>query len=193
MPYNPYLLAKFNCHINVEVCTTVKSVKYIYKYIYKGYDSATVQIQGSGEQVQQVDNEDEIAKFLNARYVGSTEAMWRIFEFPMHFQSHTIIRLDIHLENNQNIVFREGQAAQAIQSARRTKLLAYFKLNEVDPAARAYRYVDLPLHYVWVDKDKIWKNRQQGGEKIISRMYVVSPKDVELFHLRLLLLHVTGP
>lgn len=25
VPYNPYLLAKFNCHINVEVCTTVKS------------------------------------------------------------------------------------------------------------------------------------------------------------------------
>ena len=25
--------------INVEVCTTVKSVKYIYKYVYKGYDS----------------------------------------------------------------------------------------------------------------------------------------------------------
>lgn len=175
------------------IIVTLCLITLIIKYIYKGYDSATVQIQGSGEQVQQVDNEDEIAKFLNARYVGSTEAMWRIFEFPMHFQSHTIIRLDIHLENNQNIVFREGQAAQAIQSARRTKLLAYFKLNEVDPAARAYRYVDLPLHYVWVDKDKIWKNRQQGGEKIISRMYVVSPKDVELFHLRLLLLHVTGP
>ena len=29
--YNPYLLTKFNCHIIFEVCTTVKSVKYIYK------------------------------------------------------------------------------------------------------------------------------------------------------------------
>lgn len=25
VPYNPYLLAKFNCHINVEVCTTVNT------------------------------------------------------------------------------------------------------------------------------------------------------------------------
>lgn len=29
VPYNPYLLIKFNCHMNVEVCTTVKSIKYI--------------------------------------------------------------------------------------------------------------------------------------------------------------------
>lgn len=38
VPYNPYLLAKFNYHINVEICSTVKAVKYIYKYIYKGHD-----------------------------------------------------------------------------------------------------------------------------------------------------------
>ena len=33
-----------SCYINVEVCTTVKSVKYIYKYVYKGYDSASVEL-----------------------------------------------------------------------------------------------------------------------------------------------------
>ena len=31
VPYNAYLLAKYDCHINVEVCTTVKSVKYIFE------------------------------------------------------------------------------------------------------------------------------------------------------------------
>jgi hypothetical protein len=43
VPYNPCLLAKFNFHINFKVCTTVKSVKYVYKYAYKGYDSASVE------------------------------------------------------------------------------------------------------------------------------------------------------
>lgn len=160
VPYNPYLLAKFNCHINVEVCTTVKSVKYIYKYIYKGYDSATVSIADD-----QLVNIDEIANFLNARYVGSTEAMWRILEYRMHFQSHTIYRLDIHLENCHNVYFRDGEAEQAVQRPRQTKLLAYFQLNCVDVNARQYRYVDIPLHYVWNDKDKMWKNRKQGGGK----------------------------
>ena len=34
--------------------------------------------------------------------------------------------------------------------------------------------------------------RQRGGQRIISRMYSVSPADSEKFHLRLLLLHVLG-
>ena len=28
LPHNPYLLLKFNCHINDEVCSTVQCVKY---------------------------------------------------------------------------------------------------------------------------------------------------------------------
>jgi len=36
VPHNPYLFAKYNCHINVEVCASVKAIKYIHKYIYKG-------------------------------------------------------------------------------------------------------------------------------------------------------------
>ena len=37
VPFNKYLLLRFNAHINVEVCTSVHSVKYIYKYIFKGF------------------------------------------------------------------------------------------------------------------------------------------------------------
>lgn len=40
VPYNPYLLLKFNCHINVEVCSTVQSIKYLFKYCFKGHDCA---------------------------------------------------------------------------------------------------------------------------------------------------------
>ncbi len=43
VPYNPGLLLKYNCHINVEVCSTVKSVKYLYKYVYKGGDRAVIE------------------------------------------------------------------------------------------------------------------------------------------------------
>jgi len=45
VPYNPYLLAKYDCHINVEISASVKAVKYIHKYVYKGHDRATVQIE----------------------------------------------------------------------------------------------------------------------------------------------------
>lgn len=37
VPHNPYLLAKFDYHLNVEICSTIKAVKYLCKYIYKGH------------------------------------------------------------------------------------------------------------------------------------------------------------
>jgi hypothetical protein len=44
VPYNPYLCKKFNAHINVEVCSHTIAIKYLFKYIYKGLDRATVEI-----------------------------------------------------------------------------------------------------------------------------------------------------
>jgi len=40
VPYNPYLSKRFKCHINVEYCGSIKAVKYLYKYTYKGHDRA---------------------------------------------------------------------------------------------------------------------------------------------------------
>lgn len=36
VPYSPILSKIFKCHINVENCNSVKSIKYICKYIFKG-------------------------------------------------------------------------------------------------------------------------------------------------------------
>ncbi|XP_027171644.1 uncharacterized protein LOC113771236 [Coffea eugenioides] len=42
--YSPYLLATFDCHINVEICSTIKLVKYMYKYVFKGHDSINFRV-----------------------------------------------------------------------------------------------------------------------------------------------------
>ena len=42
VPYNSYHLLKYNAHINVEICSTVSAVKYLYKYVYKGHDRAII-------------------------------------------------------------------------------------------------------------------------------------------------------
>ncbi|GBM60230.1 hypothetical protein AVEN_273536-1 [Araneus ventricosus] len=70
-PYNPWLLKTFNEHINVEVCASVKCVKYLYKYVYKGHDAASVKIQKEGAL-----DHDEILSFVEGRYVSAPEAMW---------------------------------------------------------------------------------------------------------------------
>ncbi|KNZ78075.1 hypothetical protein J132_02265 [Termitomyces sp. J132] len=76
VPYNPYLSAKYKCHINVEVCASVEAIKYIHKYIYKGHDRTTLEI--AGEQ------RDKIKEHLDARYISAAESCWHIFEFNMH-------------------------------------------------------------------------------------------------------------
>ena len=44
VPYNPGLSKKYQAHINVEACMSVKAVKYLYKCIYKGHDCANILI-----------------------------------------------------------------------------------------------------------------------------------------------------
>jgi hypothetical protein len=65
VPYNPYLLLKFNCHINVEVCASVKSVKYLFKYVYKGHDCANLEIKEVN--VDTVEH-NEIIQHMDSRY-----------------------------------------------------------------------------------------------------------------------------
>lgn len=40
LPYNPGLLMRYNCHINVQACSSIKVVKYLFKYVYEGHDQA---------------------------------------------------------------------------------------------------------------------------------------------------------
>src|ERR1700737_244345 len=82
VPFNPYLSAKFNCHINVKVATTVTAVKYLFKYVYKGHDRAVYQMvnDGADDQHQLI---NEIDEFLDGRYVSAPECVYRIFAFPL--------------------------------------------------------------------------------------------------------------
>ncbi|ONM00916.1 hypothetical protein ZEAMMB73_Zm00001d030376 [Zea mays] len=64
VPYNPYLLRLFNCHINVEACGSIKAVKYLFKYIYKGHDRASVVMRDASKAADDV---DEIKQYRDAR------------------------------------------------------------------------------------------------------------------------------
>ena len=52
VPYNPYLTTKYNCHINVEICSSIAAIKYLFKYVYKGHDRATIEVRGNNMQEQ---------------------------------------------------------------------------------------------------------------------------------------------
>ncbi|XP_063794712.1 LOW QUALITY PROTEIN: uncharacterized protein LOC134949961 [Pseudophryne corroboree] len=165
VPYNPYLALKYNAHINVEVCTSLYAIKYIYKYIFKGFDCANVVINPNGQPEQQY---NEIQHFIDCRYVSPPEAIW------------------------QTIIFEHGHEEEALLAAQtgKTKLESWFDLNAHDPHAQQWLYTDIPHYYVYTHG--LWQKRKRGGDKIVARMYTVSLKNEKRFYLRMLLLHVPG-
>lgn len=72
VPYNPALLLEFQCHINVEICSSVKSVKYVHKYVHKGDARAQVEISRHGTTATSSSNSsdapvDEVKEYLDGR------------------------------------------------------------------------------------------------------------------------------
>jgi len=65
VPYNKLLLRSFNCHCNVELCMSIKSIKYVLKYVHKGCDQATFALR-SGQVDEISDFQNEISDFQNA-------------------------------------------------------------------------------------------------------------------------------
>ncbi|KAH9390543.1 hypothetical protein TYRP_022958 [Tyrophagus putrescentiae] len=55
--------------------------------------------------------------------------MYRLFSLKTHFNSHAVIRLDVHLEERQQVYFADGQEAQVARPNRKTTLTAWFELN----------------------------------------------------------------
>jgi hypothetical protein len=186
VPYNPYLTMLYQAHINVEHCASIKSIKYLYKYIFKGYDAALLSFTDDSNG-RLIVNMDEISAFQEARFVSAPESCFRHFEFPFHKLSHVVIRLPVHLENEQTVIVDpDNLGPDSLDRGRTTMLLDFFRLNREDPAAREYKYPEIPYYYRWDDKNKKWVRRQYNL-KIIARIHNVSPLEHERFALRALL------
>ncbi|XP_071740607.1 uncharacterized protein [Rutidosis leptorrhynchoides] len=76
-------------HINVECCGSTTLIKYLFKYISNSTDRVAARISkpvGSGSQKAPETSQsvDEIQNFIDARFICSHEACWRIFNFPIH-------------------------------------------------------------------------------------------------------------
>uniref|UniRef100_A0A6N2LSJ9 ATP-dependent DNA helicase n=1 Tax=Salix viminalis TaxID=40686 RepID=A0A6N2LSJ9_SALVM len=76
VPYNKELLLRYRAHINVEICCQSMLIKYLFKYVSKGSDRCRM--------VVQKENNDEIKAYLNCRFICPYEAVWRLFQFPIH-------------------------------------------------------------------------------------------------------------
>eukprot|EP00794_Sanderia_malayensis_P004026 gene4026-biopygen2502 len=118
-----------------RVCTTIKSVKNIFKYIHKGNDMAHVEIREGHKQADPQHNiaHDEIHQYLNSRYVGPHQAVYKLMQYEMYDKSHTIVRLAIHLPDQHAVYFTDPE--QAAHRNNDSMLMAYFTLNQKEQNA----------------------------------------------------------
>ncbi|PWZ30269.1 ATP-dependent DNA helicase PIF4 [Zea mays] len=191
IPYNPYLLRLFTCHINVEACGSIKAVKYLFKYIYKGHDRASVAVTDANKADGDV---DEIKQYRDAGWVTPPEALWRIFSFDLSQNSPPVMQLQLHLENMHMVSFHERAKVNHIvqrPGADRSMLTAYFEANRLHEEARGILYRDFPEWYT-LQQGKVWQRRKRNTGGQVGRIVSAHPAEGERFYLRLLLNHVTG-
>lgn len=195
VPYSPFLSKMFQAHINVEYCNSVKSIKYVCKYVNKGSDMA---VYGIGNEK----SNDEVMQYQLGRYVNSNEAVWRIFGFPIHERHPTVVHLSVHLENGQRVYFTPENAPALVDHPPNTTLTAFFQLCQEDPFARTLLYPEVPRYYTWNASSKTFQRRKVGqffpehnvfASDALGRVYTVHPNNAECYYLRMLLHSVRGP
>ncbi|ONM01236.1 hypothetical protein ZEAMMB73_Zm00001d030646 [Zea mays] len=193
VPYNPYLLRLFNCHINVEACGSIKAIKYLFKYIYKGHDRASVVMRDASKADDDV---DEIKQYRDARWVTPPEALWRIYGFELSQISPPVMQLQLHLPNMHMVAFHERQMVERVVNrpgVDRSMLTSYFEANRLHEKARGILYRDFPEWYTWQSgKGKVWQRRKRDTGGQVGRIVSAHPAERERYYLRVLLNHVTG-
>jgi hypothetical protein len=112
-----------DCHVNVQVTFMVNIFMYLYKYLFKGPDTARYPI--TDPEAEQV---DQIKDLMNARYVSACEAMRRIFGFEIMRKTPCGICLLVYLpgDNFHQMPRHDSNTSTA------TKLLRYFVRPHID-------------------------------------------------------------
>ncbi|XP_074346354.1 uncharacterized protein LOC141685131 [Apium graveolens] len=201
VPYNRDLLISFQCHTNLEICNSSRSLKYLFKYFLKGHDTATICLR------KKINNKkgctttitpekrpfDKVKQYLDERYICASEASWRIFGFDIHSRWPSVERLPIHLPNDNHVSFKGSQNLQEVfdnTGTKKSKLEAWFDANKTYAEAPNLTYSEFPSKFIWHPQPGIWKQRKRGY--VIGRLAEVHSSSGELLYLRMLLLRIKG-
>ncbi|XP_025678077.2 uncharacterized protein [Arachis hypogaea] len=188
VPYNPELLLKFRCHINVEYTCQTSSIKYLFKYVHKGNDRVTATLYNAGDPSEATQVVDKIRNYYDCRYISACEAVWRLFGYEIQEKEPFVIRLPFHLEDEQPVVYGETSNVNDIverEISHRSMFLGWMAANMSYPYARSLTYAEFPTKFVWKDDSSKWFPRKKGFA--IGRLTHVPAANTEEYYQRLLL------
>lgn len=179
VPYNPWLLMKYDCHI-MDVVTSAAVCKYLYKYATKGSDFARARITCHG---------NEIEAYRSVRYVCSSEAVWRLLGFHEHNRHPAVNVLCVHDENHHEIVAQDGDSPEVRQEAasedRITELMSYFKRSLECTHLNYLEYIEQytmgskprrrTRHHWLRNQCNRWVHRRAESDRNVSRIHYITP------------------
>jgi len=132
----------FNAHINVKVSVGIQSVKYLFKYVYKGLDRVTTMIANPTNEIQQ---------YINALYLSIVERVDSLLLFKKHTKWSHVTWLVVHLVGLHNVIFNKNENLAVVVERvahQRTTLTAYFVYNAQNADGRNVVYADFPVDHV---------------------------------------------
>ncbi|XP_039954205.1 uncharacterized protein LOC120770689 [Bactrocera tryoni] len=164
VPYSPLLSKTFRAHCNVEYCNSVKSIKYICKYVTKGSDRAAFGLQAP-------DPNDEITRYQNGRYVCSNEERQNVYSHLPFMNATTLTSF-----------FSICQSDPFARALLYSEMPRYYTWNASSKKFQRRKQGNVvPGH------------PDVRSTEALGCIYTVYPKNDECFYLRLLLVNVRGP
>jgi len=161
VPYNPVLLVKYQAHINVEWCNKSSSIKYLFKYINKGYDRITTTIVPNHDESNiNQESVDKIKKYLDCRYISPCEACWRIFSFHIHGRNHVVERLYFHLPGDKDEYSIDDIMGKT--TVAKIMFISWMECNKKYQEARCLTYSQIVSKFVYVKKRKMLETQNDG-------------------------------
>jgi hypothetical protein len=160
----------------------------LFKYVNKGPDRATLQISNDSANKGNKEPVDEIKQFYECRYVSPCEAAWRLYGFDIHHKFPSVVRLILHLDNEQTVYYEDDADIESVVDEtlqKDTMFLAWFEANKKYIEGRNLTYSEYPTKFVYSKKDRKWTPRQKGQS--IGRLAYIPPGIGELFYMRILL------
>ncbi|CAG8558882.1 12162_t:CDS:2 [Acaulospora morrowiae] len=112
---------------------------------------------------QKINVIDEIRLYIDARYISASEASWRIFHYRLHDEKPDIQRLQVHLPDQQMVVFSDNEPLQEVlqlNNIHKTMLTEWFTANTIYPEARELTYSDFSTKWVWNKQRRQWTPRK---------------------------------
>lgn len=201
VPYMPYLLKLLECHVNVEITSTVNVFLYLYKYLFKGPDRTLFAFSENGI--------DEAKEYIKGRYLSSSEAAWRIFQFDVTTKEPSVLNLRVHLpERNLHQMYRtktlSSEASDLLRYFARPAnsifdnitFQQYFRdwrfiCSSIAPPSNCRSFLEVPQGR---GTNQFPQKRviERTNRKPVTRLATVSVKAGELFYLRAILAHKAG-